>query len=67
MRATHEDTRSIRYVVTERGRLDLELARRCECNPRLAGLLIECPDCGTVYGSLRDSLAWGSRRSDWKN
>jgi len=44
------------YVITERGRLDLVAAPVCNCNPRLAGLLIECPDCGTIYGSLRDSI-----------
>jgi hypothetical protein len=54
------------YVITERGRLDLHTAPRCNCNPRLAGLLIECPECGTVYGSLRDSAAWGSGAYDRK-
>jgi hypothetical protein len=42
------------YVVTEQGKLDLRCVPTCECNPRLVGLLLECPDCGTVYGSLRD-------------
>jgi hypothetical protein len=48
------------YVVTEKGHHDLRVADLCQCNPRLAGLLIECPDCGTVYGSLRDSAPWAS-------
>lgn len=47
------------YVVTEAGSHDLRVAPTCSCNPRLAGLLIECPDCGTIYGSLRDSIGRG--------
>jgi hypothetical protein len=44
------------YVITEAGRYDLHLGETCQCNPRLAGLLVECAKCGTVYGSLRDRL-----------
>jgi len=44
-----------RYVVTEQGRYDLQCAEACHCDPRLEGLLFMCPDCGTVYGSLRNS------------
>jgi len=44
------------WTITERGRLDLECAATCQCNPRLVGLLIECPNCGTVYGSLKEGL-----------
>jgi hypothetical protein len=44
------------YVVTEKGKLDAHMPGECKCNPRLVGLLIECPECGTVYGSLRDRL-----------
>jgi len=51
------------YVLTEQGRLDLLTVATCDCNPRLAGLLIQCPDCGTIYGSLRDSADFGTRRS----
>lgn len=52
------------YVLTEKGRYDIECAPVCHCNPRLSGLLIECPDCGTVYGSVRENMAWGSGHSD---
>jgi hypothetical protein len=45
-----------RYVITEQGRYDLHLSETCQCNPRLAGLLIECAKCGTIYGTLRDRL-----------
>lgn len=45
------------YVITEQGRLDLYAGDLCRCNPRLAGLLVECPECGTVYGSLRERLS----------
>lgn len=48
-----------RYTVTEQGRLDLLTVATCKCNPRLAGLLVVCEDCGTVYGSVRDSMDWG--------
>lgn len=52
-----------RVNITEQGRHDLLCAALCQCNPRLAGLIIQCPDCGTVYGSVADtSLA---RRQPW--
>jgi hypothetical protein len=55
------------FALTEKGKLDWRTAQTCCCNPRLVGLLIECPDCGTIYGSLRDSSAFGtSTRMDWK-
>ena len=44
-----------RYVVTEQGRHDLVVAETCHCDPRLEGLLFMCSDCGTIYGSLRNS------------
>jgi len=43
------------WVITEQGRHDLLCVPTCHCNPRLEGLLFMCPDCETVYGSLRDS------------
>lgn len=43
------------YVVTPEGHEDLVHADVCYCRPKLVGLLIECPDCGTVYGYTRDS------------
>lgn len=43
-----------RYVLTEKGRLDLLCAPLCDCDVRLAGLLLECASCGTVYGSVRN-------------
>ena len=50
------NTNSSGYVITEQGRLDAHTAADCKCNPRLVGLLVECPECGTVYGSLRENL-----------
>lgn len=44
-----------RIDITEQGRLDLVTAETCVCNPRLAGLLFECAECGTIFGSLRNS------------
>lgn len=43
-----------RINITEQGRLDLACAASCDCNPRLAGILIQCPECGTVYGTQTD-------------
>ena len=43
------------WTITEQGRLDLQVMPECKCNPRLVGLLIECPECGTIYGSLKES------------
>jgi hypothetical protein len=54
------------FIITEKGKIDLLCSKTCLCTPRLVGLLIECPDCGTVYGSLRDSLNWGTGRGDRK-
>jgi hypothetical protein len=43
------------YVVTKRGHEDLVHAELCHCRPKFVGLLIECPDCGTVWGYAKDS------------
>jgi len=59
VRATPSVARDEGYVVTEAGRHDRIVIETCCCNPRLAGLLIECPECGTIYGTLRDSLDRG--------
>lgn len=48
-----------RYVVTPEGHYDIDHAPTCNCNPRLAGLLVVCETCGTVYGSVRESMDWG--------
>ena len=53
-----------RYVVTEQGKYDLLTADTCQCDPKLAGLLFTCTECGTVYGSLRNSGPWNGRRGD---
>jgi hypothetical protein len=45
---------SDRWCITEKGHYDLLVAGTCDCDPRLAGLLLECPKCGTVYGSVRN-------------
>jgi hypothetical protein len=58
--------RGDRYVVTEAGSHDLRCVPTCDCNPKLAGLLIVCDGCGTVYGSVRDSLDWGRSTSGQK-
>lgn len=42
------------YLVTPQGHEDLASAPLCVCNVRLDGLLFSCPDCGTVYGIMRE-------------
>lgn len=43
------------YVVTEQGRYDLLCAPTCLCKPKLSGLLLSCPECGTVWGHVSES------------
>lgn len=59
MKATESVSAESRYWITEQGRYDLIMAQTCQCNPHLAGLLIECAKCGTIYGTLRDSVGRG--------
>lgn len=40
--------------VTARGKEAAQDPEICHCVPKLAGLLLICPLCDTVYGSLRD-------------
>lgn len=51
---------SDRWTITEQGKLDLEQLPTCHCDPKLAGLLFMCPECGTVFGSIRDSTVTSS-------
>lgn len=44
-----------RYVLTELGRAVLDEEPRCLCEIRLQGVILECVNCGTVYGSLRET------------
>lgn len=44
------------WTVTEKGHHDLRNAETCRCQPRLAGLLVECMHCGTVYGHLNEAM-----------
>lgn len=54
---------SAEWRVTEKGKHDRLCVPTCACNPRLVGLLIECPECGTVYGSLREDWSRSSSGS----
>jgi hypothetical protein len=49
-----------RYTITAEGREDLMHAATCDCHVRLVGLLVECPECGTVYGYTAESSMAGS-------
>jgi hypothetical protein len=44
------------FSITEKGRYDLLTADRCVCNPKLTGVIVECPECHTVYGHLTEIL-----------
>jgi hypothetical protein len=43
-----------RWTITPRGRRDLDELPTCLCRIRLEGLIFECPECGTIYGSMRE-------------
>lgn len=45
---------SDRWTITVRGREDLANCDTCSCRVQLAGLIVECRVCGTVYGNLRE-------------
>lgn len=49
-----------RWTITSVGHEDLATCDTCDCRPRMVGLLVECPVCGTVYGSLREREDLGS-------
>jgi len=43
-----------RFIITPQGREDLAQLPTCDCHIRLDGLLFACPECGTVWGHVRD-------------
>lgn len=43
-----------RWTITPVGREDLEKCDTCACRVKIVGLIVECQDCGTVYGNLRE-------------
>jgi hypothetical protein len=45
---------SYRYVLTPEGHKALDEIETCHCRPRLAGLLVVCPECDTVFGYLTE-------------
>ena len=67
MQRSPKYTGSHGFVLTAQGRLDLAYAEECRCVPRVVGGLVECAECGTVYGLLRErdepvSRSEGKRR-----
>jgi len=44
-----------RWTITEKGRKAADETLYCVCDVRLNGILFTCPDCGTVYGSMREA------------
>jgi hypothetical protein len=43
------------WVITELGRDAAERAEFCACDVKLTGILFTCPDCDTVYGSIKEA------------
>jgi hypothetical protein len=57
---------SCHFVVTPEGRDALLSSEVCLCpNLEIAGGLLSCPACGTVYGKL-SAIGSGSSRQDFK-
>jgi len=46
------DTPALKYYVTLRGFEALELADTCLCVLKIRDGLVDCPSCGTVYGTV---------------
>jgi hypothetical protein len=42
-----------RWTITDVGRSDLRTCEQCRCQVKVAGVLVECRECGTVYGYLQ--------------
>lgn len=55
-----------RFVITPQGHRDWLAGELCKCRPKLMGLLVACEECGTVYGSVRESSGWGQGRPEYK-
>lgn len=54
MHARFSVNESCGYVVTDAGRREMAQEARCACRITFVGNLIQCPDCGTVYGLVAD-------------
>jgi hypothetical protein len=56
------------YYVTPAGHAAITEQSSCACVIKIRGGMIECPDCGTVYGLLRQfALASNGRLSGGKD
>lgn len=54
MQALKPQDLTMRFRVTEKGAYDLIMAETCQCVPKLSGLIVQCPACGTCYGYLTE-------------
>lgn len=52
------------WTITDKGRDDLQNLETCWCTPKLAGPLVECSQCGTIYGSVKSGLGFGNISRD---
>jgi hypothetical protein len=43
-----------RWTITQQGRNAINDYDHCVCDVKLMGVILACPDCGTVYGSIKD-------------
>lgn len=44
-----------RIYVTDAGRQAIVASELCVCDVKLHGITLMCPDCGTLYGYIRDA------------
>lgn len=54
-----------RWTITPQGRRAAEVAEHCVCDVKIMGILFACPDCKTVYGSVKDMQRPRAQR--WTN
>lgn len=56
MAAVRSVAASCGYVLTDAGRARLRDHDTCKCLPIIEGGIIECRECGTVLGLVREAL-----------
>lgn len=66
MSATNMVIPSRGYYVTLKGHEAIDDPEVCRCTPKLVGLILECPLCGTVFGHTRDMFSFGGIARDFK-
>lgn len=55
MTSSRSVAREPRWTITARGVSAVLYAEYCACDVKLTGILFTCPECGTVYGSIKEA------------